>query len=393
MYFIPTPQIEAVKLEIIFPIDYRKLDNGQTLVPFFSLHMALEGTGDMNSEQIDDFFDYHASEVEIHTGYEKHGLELLTTTRHFSQVLPVFRSLLTEAVFPDKELNKRKSQKKLTISLQKEQTGTRANQLIRRALFGNDHPFGYIAEEDEVDRIDRDILNRYYHENFRVTPEIFVTGNLSDADLKEVEGAFGDLPYSGEPIYGNPYQSLPDRRLTEYKPQAVQSSIRLGKTLISKSHPDYHAVTVFNTFLGGYFGSRLIKNIREEKGYTYGIHSFLGSLKSADYLLVLADVKEGHADQVIEEVYKELSVLSQEPLPPDELEIVRNYMIGHLLAQFSSPFDLMTHFKKVHHAGMDFGFYQEQLRYIKNFTLEEMMAIGQQYFRPGTFKEVVVGAK
>lgn len=393
LYFIPTPQIEAVKMEVILPIDYENLDMGQILVPFFCLHMVLEGTKEKSSEQLDDFFDYHASEVDVVTGYERHGLSLLTTTKHFRQVLSVFRSLFTEAIFPDKELEKRKSQKKLTISLQKEQTNTRANQLIRKALFGYGHPYGYVAEESEVDRIDRTTLFQYYSQDFLVTPEIFITGNLSADGIKEIERAFGSLPFSSKPVHPKPYHCLAETRLTEYKPQAVQSSIRMGKTLIPKSHPDYHAITVFNTFLGGYFGSRLIRNIREEKGYTYSIHSFLGDLKEADYWMVVADVKEGHAEQVIEEVYKELFGLTQTPVPSDELEIVRNYLIGHLLAQFSSPFDLMSHFKKIHYQGMDYGFYQNQLQYIKSFDPAEMMNIGRKYFQPGTFKEVIVGAK
>src|SRR5690606_22647497 len=138
------------------------------------------------------------------------------------------------------------------------------------------------------------------------------------------------------------FEKSPERRIVELNEKAVQSSIRMGQHLISKSHPDYHALTVFNTILGGYFGSRLIKNIREEKGHTYGIYSTIGSLTPSDYWLVMADVQQGYAEDVIKEVYKEIDLLKNVPIDPSETEVIKNYMIGNLLSNFSSPFDLMA---------------------------------------------------
>src|SRR5690606_15587941 len=162
------------------------------------------------------------------------------------------------------------------------------------------------------------------------------------------------------------FEKSPERRIVELNEKAVQSSIRMGQHLISKSHPDYHALTVFNTILGGYFGSRLVKNIREEKGHTYGIYSSICSLRLSDYWLVMADVQKGFAGEVIEEVYKEMGLLKSIPMQPGELEVVRNYMIGHFLSNFSSPFDLITRFKHIHHQGLDYSFYEDQLAFIKN---------------------------
>ncbi len=393
LYFIPSPEIEAIKIEMIFPIDHNIVPIDKTLVPFFMLHMLLEGTKTMRSEELDDFFDFHASEVEIMSGYESHGLGLLTTRKHFKSVLPVFRSLFTEAVFPEKELNKRKSQKKLSIAIQKEQTASRGNQLVRKMLFGEGHPFGYNVEEADIETIEKPDLLNFYQNHFLISPEIFVTGLLDEEALSEIEKDFNDLPYDTSLSQVKVFNTRVEKRISEIKPEALQSSIRLGKVLNKKPHPDNHGLVVFNTFLGGYFGSRLIKNIREEKGYTYGINSFMGSLKSNEYWMVLADVKAGFAESVFDEIYREIGRLSSELIPDDELEIVRNFMIGHLLAKFSSPFDLMNHFKKVHFHGMDYGFYQDQLQYIKNFDKREMVEIGEKYFQRDSIKEILVGAE
>src|SRR5690606_23476629 len=125
-------------------------------------------------------------------------------------------------------------------------------------------------------------------------------------------------------------------------------------------------------------GSRLIKNIREEKGHTYGIYSSIGSLTNSDYWLVMADVQKGYAEEVIEEVYKEIRLLQNEPIDTKELEVVRNYMIGNLLSSFSSPFDLMARFKNIHQQGLDYSFYEEQLEYIKSFTPEDIIRVGNK---------------
>src|SRR5690606_18182332 len=174
------------------------------------------------------------------------------------------------------------------------------------------------------------------------------------------------------------FEKSPERRIVELNEKAVQASIRLGQHLVPKSHPDYHALSVFNTILGGYFGSRLIKNIREEKGHTYGIYSTIGSLSQADYWLVMADVQQGYAEEVLDEVYKEIDLLKTVPIAPSEKEVIRNYMIGSLLSNFSSPFDLMTRFKQVHYAGLDYNFYEEQLDFIRSFGSEEIMRVGNR---------------
>ncbi|HLW19595.1 MAG TPA: pitrilysin family protein [Cyclobacteriaceae bacterium] len=391
LFFIHTPHIDAVKIEVITAANNGLLMTDKALVPFFTLHMLLEGTKSLKSEQIDNFFDHYASEVDVVSNFEQSGLSLLTTKKHFSQVLPLFRSLFTEAIFPEKELAKRKSQKELSISLNREQNGARANQLYRKGLFGKDHPYGFIAEEADVKRINREDLDHFYRHGFLVNPEIFVTGNLQESDLDAIEELFRDLHVvqGDDPL---PFFEKPvDKRIFEPNEKSVQSSIRLGQHLIPKSHPDYQALTVFNTILGGYFGSRLIKNIREEKGHTYGIYSSIGSLNLSDYWMVMADVQQGFSEEVINEVYKEIDTLKNTPIDLSEQEVVRNYMIGNLLSSFSSPFDLMTRFKNVHQHGLDYRFYEEQLDFVKTFTPEDIMDIGTRYFNRENIFEVVVG--
>jgi zinc protease len=391
LYFIPTPEIGAVKLEINADSNRVTGMEDKKLVSYFTLHLLLEGTLSKSSVELDNFFDTYASEVEVISNFEHNGLGLLTTKKHFATVLPVFRELMTEAIFPEKELAKRKSQKALSISIQKEQNGNRASNLFRQQLFGDSHPFGQIVEEQDVEAISREDLLSFYTDKLWVNPEVFLAGDLTDKEVDLVCETLGDLPIikveSQNPDFINQRKS----RVEESKENALQSSLRIGCHLIPKTHPDYFGLWVFNVFLGGYFGSRLIKNIREDKGHTYGIHSSIGSLKNADYWIVMADVIKEHSDTVIEEIYKEIEILCQEEIPNDEVEKVRNYLIGNLLSNFSSSFELISRFKSIHHAGLDFSFYERQLEYIKNFNPREIQEIGKKYLRNENMVEVIVG--
>jgi zinc protease len=391
LYFIPTPEIDAVKLEI--DTDSNKVMDIQEkkLTAYFTLHLLLEGTQAKSSSELDEFFDTYASEVDVVSNFEHNGLGLLTTKKHLSTVLPVFRELMTEAIFPEKELAKRKSQKALSISIQKEQNGSLANNLFRKYLFGGDHPFGQITEEDDVNAIQRDDLEYFYKNKLWVNPEVFLTGNLDDSELELICKTLEDLPVKFLESEHSDFKNIQNQRIEERKEKSLQSSLRIGCHLISKTHPDYFGLWVFNVILGGYFGSRLIKNIREDKGHTYGIHSSIGSLKNADYWIVMADVIKEHSDEVIAEVYHEIEKLQHEPIPEEEVETVRNYLIGNLLSNFSSSFELISRFKSIHQAGLDFEFYKNQLEYIKNFRPEEIQAIGKKYLKRENMVEIIVG--
>jgi zinc protease len=391
LYFSATPDLGVVRIEVNAESLRGEMGINKKLVGFFTLHMLLEGTKTKTAVTLDDFFDYYASEVEIISSFEHQGLALLTTKKHFEKVLPVFRELMTEAIFPDKELTKRKSQKALTISIQHEKNSVRASHLFRQQLFGLEHPYGMISEASDVDLVEREDLINFYENYLWVNPEIFITGDLDEEDLQLIADTLGDLPIHSHPSSPPSFSNIGKALLVENREKSVQSSVRLGCHLVPKSHPDYHALSVFNTFLGGYFGSRLIKNIREDKGHTYGIYSSIGGLKAADYWVIAADVKKEFTSEVIEEIYKEITILQQQEIPATELETVRNYLIGNLLSSFSSPFELINRFKGIHQAGQDFRFFENRLEFLKKFQATDIQRVGQQLISPELFVGSIVG--
>ena len=390
-FYIPTPGLDAVKIEVVGKGHRASLPLDLTLISSFTLQMIQEGTKDKSAGEIAEFFDFYASEIHPISTFSHEGMGLLTTKKHLFAVTEIFISLFSEAAFPQDMLEKRQSQRKLSIRLEKEKTASRANQVFRKCLFGAMHPYGVEIEESHVDNITRDLLVSYYEKNLWQEIEVFVTGDFDSSELERLCSLLGQLP-NRAPIEA---EILPGVNTllaaTEPKEKSVQSSIRIGNWSIPKTHPDFIALSVFNTILGGYFGSRLIKNIREDKGHTYGIYSSITEIGESNYWVISADVQKAFYPEVIKEIYHEIKVLTEVEIDPNELEVVRNYMIGQMLKQFSTSFDLIDRFKAVHQSGMDFDYYVRKLAYLKEFTAKDIIAVGQKYYSNPPFIEVVVG--
>ncbi len=391
LFFFRTPGIDAVKLEVIGASSRSTLPNLHALIPSFTLQMLQEGTTQASAQQLAEFFDYHGAEVYPTLSYTQEGLSLLCIKKHLFALLPTFISLFTEATFPVENLEKRKSQRKLSLKLDQEKPSSRAGQLFKKGLFGSEHPYGQEITEAHISEITPELLKAYYQTQLWKDCSLFLSGDFTLQELDTLVAQLEQLPLK----HGAQLQELaiPSSTLIfeEDKEGAVQSSIRLGAWAIPKKHADYPALAVFNTLLGGYFGSRLVKNIREDKGHTYGIHSTLVELDQYAYWMIAADVKKEHQKEVFEEIDKEIHRLRSELADSEEIEILRNYLVGQLFSKFSSPFDLIEQFKGVYYSGLDFSFYENRFNYLKKFTAADLLNIGEQYFSSEDRVKVRVG--
>ena len=391
VFYFPTPGIDAVKLEVIGNSSRSLLPNSHALIPSFTLQMLQEGTAKLTAHQLAEFFDYHGAEVYPTLSYTQEGLSLICIKKHLPTILPIFLSLFSEARFPEENLAKRKSQRALSLKLDQEKPSSRAGQLFKKGLFGPNHPFGQEITEAHISEITSALLQAYYQDHLWKDCSLFLSGDFKTQELEQLLATLNQLPLKqGAKKEGLPVPtSTPS--LVEDRADAVQSSIRLGAWSIPKHHEDFPALAVFNTLLGGYFGSRLVKNIREDKGHTYGIHSTLVELDQYAYWVIAADVKKAHQEEVFSEIDKEIQILRTVLASSEEIEILRNYLIGQLFTKFSSPFDLIDQFKGVYYAGLDFSYYEKRFETLKKFTAEDLLAIGNRYFSSPDRVQVRVG--
>jgi len=171
----------------------------------------------------------------------------------------------------------------------------------------------------------------------------------------------------------------------------LQSAIRIGAPSINKRHEDYQGLKVLNVILGGYFGSRLMKNIREEKGYTYGINSSVVSLNLTGLISISTEVSNKFTRCAIDEIYKEIRRLQSEPVDKEELSVVRNYMLGELVRMFDGPFASAESFRSAWEYGLDNSYYKRFADRIQSIEPDELKALAQKYYNTDDLYEVTAG--
>ena len=382
----------VVKLEVVLNSGkwFEKKD-GQS---FFCCKMLSEGTTNHSAEEISERFDRYGSFLELIPGYDYNSIGLYALTKHFPEVLPFFREIILESAFPEQEFSILRNNTISELKVKNQRINVVASRRFRELIFGTDHPYGRELTEEHVNALNGPgELRDFYRKTFLNRPEVICVGNVEDREIDLINKYLGDFTpadFDAPKVERPEYNS---RKETIGKPESFQSSIRLGMPFLSKKDPDYLKILVVNEVLGGYFGSRLMKNIREEKGYTYGIYSRLMNFKNEGYFLISADVKKEFTNQTIEEIYKEINILRTDLVPEDELQTVKNQMIGGFLSEIASPFMLADKFKAVRFHGMDYRFYDEFISAVNDITSEEIRRLSQKHLDPESISEVVVGGR
>lgn len=358
---------------------------------FFAIKMLTEGAGPYSSKEIANLLDVHGAYVEHHPGLDYCTLTLYSLTKHLPSLLPLFRTILTEPLFPEHEFNILKDIKKQQIRVDETKNAVVAAKKYREALYGN-HTYGKHLYQEDLERIQQKDVVQFYEDNIRNGFEIMLSGQVSEEVLNLLEQNFGDLPFRN--LQGSALAvpgSGEAKRINIEKEDSLQSTIRQGRVLFNVTHPDFHKFTVLNTAFGGYFGSRLMKEIREERGYTYGIYSNLIPMKNSGYFVIGTDVIGEHTEDTLQEIARQIRILQTEAIDPEELETIKNYMVGSFLGSLNTPFALADKFKTVYFNGIDMEFFNEHVRQIYDTSAEDILRMANEYLDPDTFTTVVVG--
>jgi len=376
------------KIEIVLKAS--KWNEPQNGVASFAIKMLSEGTLKKRASQIADYVDGLGGFLEINPGLDYSSISIYALSKHFNLMVYLLSELMYESVFPVAELDNMKNIKIQSLKVDDEKSNMVASRAFRENLFGKHHPYGQDLKASDVEKVDRPLIH-YYHQSRMVSDfEIILSGDVP-SDLKDLENAFNrkSSEKALPPIHIMPE---PNKGLIVIeKKEALQSSIRIGCRLFAKRHPDYLPMLVVNEILGGYFGSRLMKNIREEKGYTYGISSNIANMKHMGYFVIGTDVKREFTKSTLDEIYKEIDILKNQPVSADELETVKNYMAGSLLASINTPFALADKFKSIHFHGLSYKFYQDYLETLNTITSTQIQDLTNKYLRKENMVEVVVG--
>ena len=370
----------------------------QPLQAMFTNRMLREGTRRMTSAQIAEKLDYYGAWLELSSSVNYVFITLYSLNKYCSRTLSVIAEMVKAPLFPAKELSVVADTNKQQFLVNSTRVEMIARKQLNRALFGAEHPFGRYAVAEDYDRITpevlRDFYQKYYHSG---NCSVYISGKVTPDIIRSIEENLGDDAW-GE-VKDKPVMQAVAPRTTSEKhlfverEDALQSSLKMGSFVMDRQHPDFLKARVMVTLFGGYFGSRLMSNIREDKGYTYGIGAGIVSYPDTGILIISTEAANEYINSIIAEVYREMDKLCNELVPQGELEMVKNYMLGDLCRSYEGPFSLSDAWIYIETAGLDDKFFIRSLDAIRGITREEIQRLAQAYFCKENLIEVVAGKK
>jgi zinc protease len=383
---------DLVRIEWIFT--NLKFNPNKPLLNVAVNTMLTEGTSTLTAAQIADKIDFYGAFLQVDYSYDHSQVTLYTLTKHLQKTLPVIKDIITDSIFPEKELQTyiRNQQQKLQVSMQKNDFVAR--RLFNKALNG-ETIYGLAAEPEDFQSLNREDLLTHYKQMYQpANCTIVIAGKANPDILKDVLSAFDTLWTNTSEVIDITQPALEpsaDRFIYQEKQDALQSAIRIGMPFINRTHPDFPGMQVLNTVFGGYFGSRLMTNIREDKGYTYGIGSGMTSFKQTGSFFIASEVGADVCKSAVDEIEKEINLLKNELIGDDELSLVRNYMLGSLLGSLENVFSHADKFKNLYFSGLGYDYYDRYTQTVKNITAAELQALANKYFNFDDFYKVIVG--
>ncbi len=352
------------------------------------------GTSKHTSEQISEALEFYGAQLKTSAGNDFATVTLYALTKHLPALLPMVLEILTEATYPEHELEiyKRNVIQRLLVNLR--QCEFVANQRIDALLFGEHHPYGRFTRQDTVEALTRADLLTYYKGHYSLANvRMFMAGKVGIAEVKQLNDIFGQAPIIATPVAPVTFEHAPKSERVQRisnEPNGVQGAIRIGRLFPNRHHPDYTPMVVLNTLFGGYFGSRLMSNIREDKGYTYGIHSSLGPEVNGGSMVIGTETGRDVTEAAVEEVYKEMELLCNEPADEEELLLVKNYLLGGILGDLDGPFSILQRWRTLILNGFTEEQFNRNIGIYKNITTAELQALAKKYFVKEEFYEIVV---
>ena len=392
VYAVNAGTQEVMSVELVFNAGnwYEQQNN----VAAATNYLIKNGTKNKTAFELNEHFDYYGSHLSRGCYNETSVIILHCINRYLGTHLPVISEMITEAVYPQHELDifKQNMQQRLIVNLKK--CDFVAGRLIDEYVFGRQHPYGVYSNKEDYDALQQQQLQDYYKQyytNGHCT--IFAAGLLPVDFIQQLNATIGQLPLNqvAVPAILHPVTPATEKKYRiSNDVNGVQGAIRLAREFPNRHHPDFQPAQVLNTLFGGFFGSRLMSNIREDKGYTYGIHSYMLNHISTTAWMVSTEAGKDVCEATINEVYNEMKELREELVDDEELQLVKNYLIGTILGDLDGPFHIIGRWKNLILNGLDENYFYSSVNTIKKISAKELQELANKYLQPEEFYELVV---
>lgn len=391
-YLFPSLNSPVIKLDVIFNAGSEK--ESIKLQSVFANSLLKEAPIGMTPNETAEYFDFYGAFIESFSGNDNSGLRLYVPQRYFTDVLPVFADLLKNPLLPANEFEILQTKNREAIRNNLRKTKYNAMKGLNNQLFGDSHPRGSLVSPDDASKIKLEDIRRFVKDYYSSSNCFIQIAGMANSETIELCNRYlGSNFGNTETKIHTAAIAVESKNPFNYieMPDAVQSSIYIGKNLGRLSEDELIDVGILNIVLGGYFGSRLMKNIREDKGYTYGIGSFIAEYNDCAAIKITADVGAEVTKNAIDEIYKEIEKLRTYKIPAGELNLVQNFVSGDMLAAFDGVFQTAAIWEKLISTGRSASYIKKQTDRIRTINSSDLLQCAQKHFGNVGFHKVVAG--
>jgi predicted Zn-dependent peptidase len=341
VHLVRTPGQEVARVSLVWAAG--SAVQSQPFVASSTLNLLAEGSEALTAHEIAERLDFVGSYFDVSIDRDFAVATFCSLGKFFGPTLEMMGEIVLRPAFPEDEVALYARKRMERLAMERSKPAVKARELFSAALFGDSHPYGISSPESEYLKLRREDVRAFF-ERFYGAGNCFAVCSLGD-DAGQREALLellAQVPRS-RPITDSPSLITPrsdPRRVLEI-PGAVQSAVRAGRLLFPRGHEDFVGMQVVATILGGYFGSRLIQNLREERGYTYGVMAAMVNLRAAGYLAIATEVAAEATGDAVEQIFAEMERLKRELVAEDELENVRRSMLGEVMRILDGPFGIV----------------------------------------------------
>jgi zinc protease len=359
--------------------------------------MLREGTRTRTSKQIAEEIDRLGATLNASSGFGSTASSVNASglSDNFEQWFALMTDVLLNPSFPADELAKLKARTKIGLVQQRTQPSFLAEERFRQAIYGKHPASVYSTNEAALDALTPEMLAAWHRERF--VPQNAILGIAGDVKASELipklKQWFAGWKRSDYKVSlpANPTPATAGKIFLIDRPNSVQSTITMGNIAIDRRSPDYNAVVVMNSIVGGGASARLFMNLREEKGYTYGVYSGFTALKYPGPWSAGGDVRTEVTEGAMTEFLKELNRIRNEAVPAAELEEQKRSIVAGFALSLESPVQLLNYavIRKIYDLPADY--WETYPSKIMAVTAEDVQRVARQYVNPQTQQVVVVG--
>lgn len=390
IYAINCPEYEVVRLSFVFHAG--TITQRHPFTASATANMLAEGTAALTSQQVAERLDYYGSYFDINIDRDYSYITFCSLSKFFMQTAEVIEQVILHPTFPAEEVTTYAAKRKQQLAIERRKVETIAREKFANAIFGKNHPYGISYSEDAYDSLSREHIEEHYRRCYTAEECIVVcSGNINPEVLARIESIASQLPTSDltQKIALLPFETC--HLIRHQHDGAVQSSIRMGRLLFPRTHEDFIPMQVLSTVLGGYFGSRLMQNLREQHGYTYGAFCAMVNFQHTGYLALATQTGKEVTEDALRQIAFEIEYLQNDKISEQELALVKNIMAGELMRILDGPFGIADVTTENILCGFDNSHIQEHLQRIRATTPEELRDLAQRYLATEDLVTVVVG--